>query len=573
MPMSDLQEQFEQLAGRGTRRGADDVIAAAQRAARDEHEGEIPFVTEERQVRRRPLSSLVAAAGLASLLVVGTVMISALTGGGGANSPEGAVRQLANAIAQEDSLAAADVLAPAEVRTLRETLSAAAAKAQQLQVVDAAGSPLRGVDVAVDGLQLSTQSLGDDVAKVTITDGTIAADVTRGNFSELLQEVVRADSSGRADLAQLSEGDPTFLVTVRRDDKWYVSAAYTALEYVRYLQQAPPPDFAAAVDAGAPTPDDAVRDAMTALSNDDWDRLFALAAPDELPLYAYREALKSAFADSPTAFTVDDVDTTSEVSGDTAKVTFRASGAMDGGGTWTWDGRCLSTSESGGTSPLLCVGGDAAFGGLFSLVLGYSEPGDTEAQPITVVQRDGRWYISPVGTALTVLDDAIAHLDDRALYTMLGMSWKLESEATITRGQPIAVAGDDLGVHVYSIEGRAGDEIIGAFEPTSSEYDFYPDLAVYSDDGEYQGSIIASPVTLPRDGTYKVVVYVYGDGGTLTVWDADEAPAEAFDSPYDDAYEEHCEPAEGGGTVCSSSSSGSSSDFGSVTPTSVAAAP
>src|SRR5262245_40426723 len=138
MPMSDLHEELVRLAERGTSRGADAVVAAAQKAARDESDAEIPFVNEERQVRRRPLSSLVAAAGLASLLVVGTVMISALAGGGGANSPEGAVRQLADAIAHEDPLAAADVLAPAEVRTLHDTLSAAADKAQQLGIVNAA---------------------------------------------------------------------------------------------------------------------------------------------------------------------------------------------------------------------------------------------------------------------------------------------------------------------------------------------------------------------------------------------------------------------------------------------------
>ena len=117
--MSELNDRLTKIAERGTPRGFDDVFTEASKRA--DTLDVVPMV-EEISARdrkpRRPYRSLVAAAGVTSLLLVGMLAISALVGNGGASSPEAAVRQLADAVSHEDPLAAADVLAPNEVRSL-----------------------------------------------------------------------------------------------------------------------------------------------------------------------------------------------------------------------------------------------------------------------------------------------------------------------------------------------------------------------------------------------------------------------------------------------------------------------
>ncbi len=60
------------------------------------------------------------------------------------------------------------------------------------------------------------------------------------------------------------------MVAVREDGHWYVSAAYTVLEYVREYHRAAPADFGSGVRnisaLGADSPDAAVQDSMRALA-------------------------------------------------------------------------------------------------------------------------------------------------------------------------------------------------------------------------------------------------------------------------------------------------------------------
>ena len=105
---------------RGTRRGADDVLSAAQRDAQTGAADEarptstvttcrssttiFPIVTlETARRRRRRFGSFVASAGIAALVGVGVLAVTAMFGSGGAGSPEGAVRQLADAVEQQGS--------------------------------------------------------------------------------------------------------------------------------------------------------------------------------------------------------------------------------------------------------------------------------------------------------------------------------------------------------------------------------------------------------------------------------------------------------------------------------------
>jgi hypothetical protein len=567
--VSDMHDALNELAQRGEPRGFDHVLAAAAAAAErgtdhgdEENEGAddvttgdldpIPFVTTEpvARPRRRPFGSMVAAAGVAALVLVGAFAVSAVVGGGGgSSSAEGAVRRLADALSHEDPLAAADVLAPDEVRSLHGTLDDAAKKAQELQLVQTAGAPLAGVDFNVDGLKLSTESLGDGYAKVTVDAGTFTASTQKAKFSALMQKVLRNtdDNSAQSDLAKLfaDKNLPTFLVVVRRDGNWYVSAAYTVLEYVREEQQLPAADFGSGErnisTLGADSPDAAVQDSMRALQRNDWSKLMTMVSPSEIPVYDYRDAITALIhkrddgqsAGPSTNFTIDSMTTNAQVDGDTAKVTLKASGTTDSG-KWSLDGGCF-TPPGGGTPAITCGGG----GMLGLLATPYSSL--SPSSQFTVVKQDGRWFVSPVGTVLDVVDQWIKQLDRRTLYNLLGVPNQLPPDGSLTLGKPVVLNAANQYVQILSFDGHKGEKLLGLGSSANSPVSALGSdsaattVRAFAPDGsemyEAPGLLSGQPLILPADGkdTFVLTAYAFAGGGdaTITVWDAADAPAKA----------------------------------------------
>ncbi|MDQ1476006.1 MAG: hypothetical protein QOE62_1235 [Actinomycetota bacterium] len=583
--MSELHDRLNELAQRGTPRGFDSVLDAAAREAErtsadriaavpdldaDRDDGDldtIPFVTTEPiRRRRRPLGSMIAAAGVAALLLVGTFAVSALVGsGGGSGSAEGAVRRLADALSHEDPLAAADVLAPSEVRSLRGTVDAAARKAKELELVQTAGAPLAGVDFDVSGLKLSTQSLGNGYERVTVDRGTFSASTHKAQFSPLMQQILRTsdDKSAQSDLARLAakENLPTFVVVVREEGRWYVSTAYTVLEYVREVNQLPAADFGSGVHnvstLGADTPDAAVQDSMRALQAEDWSKLMTMVSPREIPFYDYRAAFTELIRQSrsgdttPPApvFTIGSMRTTSDVSGATAKVSLTASGRTKHG-TWSLDGGCFKAGSDDATNPqfqypVTCGAGSSL---AYFSVLALPFTGADSSSQFTVVRQDGRWFVSPVGTVLDVIDHTISQLDRRAVYSMLNIPGRIPFDGALTLGRPVAlsVSPAKRGLQVLSFEGHQGEQLLGLATSTAtsgskskgSGYAEIPaDVRVFAPDGSEiadAGNLLSGhALTLPADGAYKFVLQMHifsfdtlGDV-TVTIWDAANAPAEA----------------------------------------------
>jgi hypothetical protein len=550
--VSELRDRLTALAERGTPRGADAVLdTAVKKAAIGLVEGErehddldpIPFVTTEPELSRGPgrrFGSMITAAGIATMLLVGMLAISSLVGSGGASSPEGVVRRLADAVSHEDPLEAADVLSPTEVRSLHETLDAAETKAAELRLVEAASAPLSGVDFSVDDVRLTTTPLGDGFAKVTIEGGTLSASTQKSKFSPLMQKVLRdtEDNSASVDLARLDEQRhvPTFVVVVRQEGHWYVSAAYTALEYVRVYNELPGADLGSgervAATLGADSPDAAVQDAMRALQRSDWTKLMTLVRPDELPLYDYRDALLALAQreEWKTTFTIDQLSTTSEVHGDTAKVELHASGTTDSG-RWSVDGGCFTQppdpESSSGRYAICLPKAPVDVFDLYGLTTPTTADGPSQ---ITVVQRDGRWFVSPVGTVLDVLNTWIRNIDRRGLYSILHLPTELQPDGEIRLGEPVTVPGNVRGLHVFTLEGHQGERIIGLMKPSVRD-----DLFAYSGDvigpdgASLDGGVFyGDAVTLPTDGTYRIAVFNYlGVDTRVTVWDEKDAPAEA----------------------------------------------
>jgi hypothetical protein len=590
--VSELHDRLNTLAGRGAPRGVDAVFDEATRIAGTTDEAEvdrgeldpIPFVTAEpTRKRRRPMSSLIAATGTLTLLMVSMLAVGAFLGSGGANSPEGAVRKLADAISHEDPLAAADVMAPSEVQSLHGTLDAASKRAAELALVKQAGAPLSGLDFNVDDLTMTTEQLGENHAKVRIQGGAIRARTEHENFSPLVQRSLGEPSTneGSIDLANgWDDGNELFVMAVREDGDWYISAAYTTLEYIRVSGDAQAAEFGSGVTniatLGADTPQAAVENGMRALQASDWAGLIALADPKELPLYDYRAALTELATrdEMRTDFTITSMATTANVSGDTAKVRLTASGKTNSGDTWSLDGGCFTPPASGYSNmdretvpqdevPPSCVGNRFGIG--YGLLYGYGSSDESGGvSEITVVERNGRWFVSPVGTALDILDTWIANMDQRTLYVLLQQPEQLPPDGRLTLGTPVTLPSTmgNWGAAVYEFDGKAGQEVVAHFpadddDPSAWSYNAF----ILNPDGSYVSDgampIYGNTVELPADGTYRIVLTTYfGEQTEFTLWDAKDAPAAALKNDGST-----CTYEGGGSTSCSSASG----DFGSET--------
>jgi len=609
--VSELRDRLEALAARGTRRGADDVLRAAQRDAQtgaadeatDVDGYDLPIIDDDLPVvslepgirRRRRWGSFVASAGIAALVGVGALAITAMLGSGGASSPEAAVRQLADAVNNKDALAAVDVLVPSEVRSMRQTVKHATDHAAELKIVNEAGKPLEGVDLSVDHLGLRTEPLADGYAKVIIAGGEISASTHRAQLSALLQKAWRDGEDGHstADLTTLAEGAnlPTFVVVVRQNGGWYVSPAYTTLEYIREANEYPAADFgsAKAAELGAATPEDAVKDALHAWQSANWDRLIALAPPDEIPLYDYRAMIKASAADLRPDFAIDNVSTIATVNGDSAVVKLDASGTYGSDPVQRWQvgGTCPASaggwfgysrsfddsSASSASTPELCLAGDLGQAVPFGLYMAGSDATTSGPISIDVVREDGRWFVSPVTTVLDLLDSAIDHVDERTVYSVLGLAYDLPPDGTITLDQPFQVPAPSSSSYfasrVYAFDGQAGQEIVGASTSATDRYSVSGEIytAAGDDVGWVDFGSYPSTVKLPSTGSYRLVLEPFGvpsAGTTLTLWDLAHAPKSLRDLAASNG--ETCTSSGGilGGTSCTSSGVGSSAGEGPI---------
>jgi hypothetical protein len=559
-PRSNIHRKLEAMAERGTHRGVDDVLNTAMHHAAatldgvarqeiimsdtlepieptdtTEAGGAVPVI-EMQPSRPRPSrrNRGIAGLGIAALLGIGGYASFALQGdGGGANSPTAAVEQLADAISNEDALAAVDVLAPDEVRSLKRSVNEAADKAEQFDIVEESADPFQGFDVDVNDLTTEVETLAEGYAKVTITGGVVDSAVDPAQLAPRFRDTEFGDAGSTSDQIDLAEvSGPAdlgvFAIAVQDGDGWYVSPAYTALEYFRLTQEGAAAQLgtADAAQLGADSPEAAVRDAVEAIRTADWERMLELAPPSELPVWEYRDFIMQQLGETEPNFTVERLDLTTDVDGSAGFVTIDGAGAYgDDEGTWRIAADCPSDGlfgvarydgTEGGAPPELCLSG--SLGGL----LFASSDDDVDAR-VGVVEEGGRWFVSPVGTALDMLDNWIGGVDEQTIALFTNDYSNIEPVGAITLGEPVTIASG-FEPQIFTFEGSAGMEIVG-----QAGDDWSVSASIFGPDGEEVNAgydlPYGYPVTLPDDGTYRIVLR--GDVGletTLTVWNVDDAP-------------------------------------------------
>ena len=308
------------------------------------------------------------------------------------------------------------------------------------------------------------------------------------------------------------------------------------------------------------------------------------APPGEIPAYDYRAALTQLGASSEPNFIIDKLDTTATVAGDTAKVLLKASGTTrssegdSGGDKWSVDGSCIhfplyigtSSSSSDGTvqeSETTATEGTTTCGLSAFSILPYvaGAPGNGTNAPITVVRENGRWFISPVGTVLDLVDATIANLTSRTVYFYLNLPDLVPPDGVLTLGNPVKLvpSAANLGTFVYTYDGHAGEHLLGLAKTTPSTADPYASFTgvrIFGPDGteldEAYGLLGGQSVTLPTTGTYKFIIETYdARDTTFTLFDAASAPDAAKHPVNPSPIDGTATPT----TIAGSSSSGSSS--------------
>jgi hypothetical protein len=508
----------------------------------------------------------IGAIGLVAVVLVGGFAAIALRGdAGGASSPEAAVRQLADAVDHEDVLAAVDVLAPEEVTDLRDTVDAARQRAAELKLVQSTSQPFAGIDLSVRNLQLSVDEIVDGYAKVTIS-GTIHADANRSGLSPYLRDTLGAQSaSGDFDLSQMSiNGNKPFLMAVRSGGNWYVSPAYTAFESLRLANNLPGADLGSAVqtrDLGAATPDDAVQQLVHAVQAGDWLKVASLADPEGFPMYDYRDAFTKLMHDNfgTPDFTIDKLTTTSTVNGNRGTVDLDTGGTYGGDPSQTWSiaHGCLSSSATENTQGIESGVPSVCAGSLFASIAAFGPPTSTAQAPpveISVVRRDGRWFVAPATTAFDAVREWLPQIDQRLLATLTNHPLAIPVDGTLRLDQPqtLATTGPLRPTH-YSLTIDHDVSVIpgvGADEQSLGYATIYKGSAPLEPNGP-NGELALTA------GTYDVIAYAYTSGNAaLTVFTADKAPEWAKQESFSDSgaggVEGTCTYGANGGEMCSS---------------------
>jgi len=417
----------------------------------DEPLGEPPAI-EATEVRRGGLGGRVVALAVGAALLGGGVAFAATQAGddGGSETPEAAVAQLLDAVADEDVLGMLASLDPGERDTLREPLEDLFEELERLEVVGGSFelTGIDGLDVEFDGVTFRTEPVVDGLARVYVTgeSATYAVDGSELPIGDFLADAldrfgVDPGALQETDTEDALAADDTFLVTRDTGDGWRVSIGYTAAEAGRESTGAPVPATGLAT-VGADSPEAAVEGLLRAAADIDLPGVVGRLSPDELrALQHYWPVLVDA-ADIPTAADLDvsielsELELDADTDGDRAQVFVRrigvdvtaedfAGGATVADGCITLRGDALETvrDELAVTDDTICQDdlqgilaeamGDVEGSGLGFGLDGVDDlfaPGLDPEQAtfgITTTRADGQWYVAPIRT---VADLAIAGL-------------------------------------------------------------------------------------------------------------------------------------------------------------------
>lgn len=365
----------------------------------------------------------------------------------GAASPQAAVVSLVDDLNKSDVLGLLDHLPPGERNSLVGPIRESISQAKRLHILkpEADGSRIPGLNVKASNLAFdeNDETVNDHVKIVKLTGGsvTVNGDLTKVPFTdEYLKAAfpngmpVTTAVSQTVDLAALDRknGAPVRLAAVRVNGKWYPSLLYTIADsIVRGTGGSNPTPADYVPPKGAPSPEEAVKQALEAVSAQDARRLVELTAPDALRVFHdYGGLLLRNAQPDGQSFTIKDIQLThKEVPGAT-RVTLQSItvDVPDHEVTVRVTQDCLDITTDGDYRKL-CA--DDIVRQLGSTVL-KDKPLTAEEQAalrhlaqgipnlgLDVTSTDGQWYIDPVRSYLDVTNAMVEPLEGNDLLVLI----------------------------------------------------------------------------------------------------------------------------------------------------------
>ncbi|SDM69057.1 hypothetical protein [Allokutzneria albata] len=258
-------------------------------------ESAVPGIVEPRPRRR---TGLVAGAivGVLALVGGGVALAVAMQGSGApGSSPQSAVSGLVEALNKNDTVGVLDRVHPAEAKAFRDLALTSAAEMKRLEVLRADADALRmssGVKAEEVGFDAEPEErITDRISvvklvkgRVSMTDDPAQTPYTE-KFLKLIEGVPGASvtQTSTVDIADVVRrtGKPVRIATVKVGDAWYPSLYYSVADFVLQLTgRSWPKETIPAV--GAATPEQAVRELVTAAVDGNTRRVIELLPPTEM---------------------------------------------------------------------------------------------------------------------------------------------------------------------------------------------------------------------------------------------------------------------------------------------------
>lgn len=399
--------------------------------------------TVEDQIEKK--SSIAGRVGLvaAALAVAGGgafAVTRALDEPAGPATAEEAVTQLFEAVENDDLIGLTEVMLPSEREALIDPMVDLFSELERLDILDEdvdlearadeAGSD--GIDFSVSGLNYTTTVVGEGVVNVELTAGVVSVTGDVGDLpfgDRATAEIGQENMSESLDdqIVDFSTEDDARFTVVEEDGSWYVSLWYSVAETVREDAGEPAPTFGAGVvPVGGDTPEDALRVMVQGAVDLDAEAVIAAMDPSEfraLHDYAplFLDDADNAAADFRTmlddeniTYSLDRLDlSSSDVRGRTVVSVdgFAFSAAANGESfSLDFDGNCFTVimdSEIDETC-LDELRGEFDDG---ELPDAYLDLIDNSNSGVTVVERDGQWFVSGFPTIIGGYTDLLASLE------------------------------------------------------------------------------------------------------------------------------------------------------------------
>jgi hypothetical protein len=389
---------------------------------------------------RPPWRAVGAVIAVFALVAASAFAYLAVNAPDGAASPEAAVQQLFDAIDHEDAVGVLESLPPSERDVLKQPVIDIVNELQRLGILKQFElEQVPGEDLKVEGLTLATEPIGtnDDLKAVKVTGGTISGKTVPAAvpIGDTLRHIVEDDFGEHIDIpeASFSENlaqDDIRIITVKEKGGWHVSLYYSIAEAIRDNKGSPPVLGNGPKPVGSATPEGALSELVAGALDLDLERVISMMPPDEMrAVYDYAplllpDANKGAqeVKDSGFHAKVNRLDTRVDGEGEVRKVLvtgFDIEGGDDDATVHgTWDGTCLvveeayasrSSSSGSGSStsprttrtemcsnkPMVVTRGGTSTTN--NIDLGKFN-GLSNDYGVVVVERDGRWYVSPTRT-------------------------------------------------------------------------------------------------------------------------------------------------------------------------------